>query len=277
MTEIIQKDETMNCEMKFKVFFEGFKDIFGFDAEIAKNAEKKKCIDEKPIQPFNSNGMLENLARHKVGVHEGFQDFSNTVQWGTGPGAIRVRIGSQYTLYIERRCDDLEGNKTWITKKVFKINIDEYKTYFESVGDAIHDEVQKVSRTPLDAPNRTYYDVEGLAHDIAGEMTNYQNNNFEFDRVKKVTENNSLLVYVVKGGGVGALQTPASQARINQIVVDINFREDTGLLRIMNTAIVTGDEGYSWHLMPSFFTGEYAPTQSNKEIAESIVTAMKWF
>lgn len=267
----------MSHEMKFRVFLEEFKDIFGFDADVAKIADKKRHMDENPIQAFNSNGMLENLARHKVGVHEGFQDFSNTVQWGTGPGSIRVRIGSQYTLYIERRCDDLEGNKTWITKKVFKINVDEYKTYFESVGDAIHDEVQKVSRTPLDAPSRDYHDVEGLAQDIADEMTNYQNENFEFDRIKKMTDNNSLLVYVVKGGGVGALQTPKSQARINQIVVDVNFREDTGLIRIMNTAVVTADEGVSWHLMPSFFTGEYAPTQSNKEIAESVVTAMKWF
>lgn len=268
----------MSHEMKFRLFIEEFKDIFGFDAEFkAKQEGQKKYIDEKPIRPFNSNGMLEHLARTKVGVHDGFQDFSNTVQWGTGPGAIRVRLGSQYTVYIERRCDDLEGRKTWLTKKVFKINTDEYKTYFESVGDAIGDEVQKVSRTPLDGPKKEYHDVEGLAHDIADEMNNYANTSFEFERVRKVTDHNSLVVYVVKGGGVGALQTPASQARINQIIVDVNFREDTGLLRIMNTAVVTGDEGYSWHLMPSFFTGEYAPTQSNKEIAETVVTAMKWF
>ncbi len=267
----------MSHEMRFKIFLEEFKDIFGFDAEIAKNIEKKKYVDESPIQPFMSNNLLENLARHKIGVHEGFQDFSNTVQWGKGPGAIRVRIGSQYTVYIERRCDDLEGNKTWITKKVFKINTDEYKTYFESVGDAIHDEVEKVSRSPLEAPKKEYHDVEGLTQDIADEISNYQNTNFEFDRIKKISDNNSLIVYSVKGGGVGALQTPASQARINQIVVDVNFRENTGLLRIINTAIVTGDEGYNWHLMPSFFTGEYAPTQNNKEIAESIATAMKWF
>lgn len=264
--------------MKFKLFLEEFKDIFGFDAEFAKQRDdQKKVMDERPIQAFNSNGMLEHLARSKVGVHEGFQDFSNTVQWGTRSGAIRVRLGSQYTVYVERQCDDMEGRPTWITKKVFKINTDEYKTYVESVGDSIHEEVLKVSRTPLDAASKEYHDVEGLASDIADEMNNYANNMFQFERMRKVNDHNSLLVYVVKGGGVGALQTPASQARINQIIVDVNFREDTGLLRIMNTAVVTGDEGYSWHLMPSFFTGEYAPTQSTKEIAESIVTAMKWF
>jgi hypothetical protein len=267
----------MTHDLKFRFFLEEFKDIFGFNPEIDKNSKKKKYVDEKPIQPFRSNGMLESLSKHKVGVHEGFQDFSNTVQWGTGPGAIRVRVGSQYTLHVERRCDDLEGNKTWITKKVFKINTEEYKTYFESVGDAIHEEIEKISKTPLDGPKKSYHSVEDLARDIADEMTNYQNDSFEFDRFKKVTENNSLLVYVVMGGGVGALQTPASQSRINQIIVDVNFREDTGLIRIMNTAVVTGDEGYSWHLMPSFFTGEYAPTQTAKEIAESVVTAMKWF
>jgi len=264
------------------MFVEEFRDIFGFDEEIRAMREKERAtkavLDEKPIMPFNSNAMLESLARQKVGVYNrGFQDFSNVVQWGTNPGAIRVRLGSQYTVYIERLIFDFDSNPVWTTKKVFRINTEEYKQYHESVGDAIYDELSKIALQNLDSAKREYNDTHELAQEIKDTIDGYAHDMFVFERIKKVNENNSLLVYAVKGGGVGALQTPGQAARINQIIVDVNFSEDTGLIRIMNTAVVTGDEGYSWHLMPSFFEGMFAPTQDFKEIAEAVTTAMKWF
>lgn len=270
-------NEDMKHEMKFRTFLEEFKDIFGVEAEL-RTPDKPKMLDEKPIQAFNSTEMMEHLASLKAGTHpHGFQDFSNTVQWGTNPGAVRVRIGSQYTVYVERLLVDLDNNHVWTTKRVFRINVDGYKQYAEAVGDAIHDEVDKIIVTGMDAPQRRFNDVHELAEELAEAMQSYANDMFVFDQIRKVTDNNSLLVYVVKGGGVGALQNPRSQGRINQIVSDISFNEATGLIRIMNTSVQTGDEGVSWHIMPSFFEGMFAPTQDRKEIAEAVVTSMKWF
>src|ERR1039457_2382477 len=93
---------SMKKQLNFKLYLEEFKDIFGFTDEMKDSQPIAKVVDEKPIMPFNSNRMLEYLASQKVGVQEAFQDFSNTVQWGTEPGSIRVRIGSQYTVYLER-------------------------------------------------------------------------------------------------------------------------------------------------------------------------------
>jgi hypothetical protein len=261
------------------MFLEEFKDIFGFDDEVQRmQDEKPKVMDERPIMPFNSNQMMEHLARLRVGVHRhGFQDFNNTVQWGRGPGAIRVKLGSQYTVYIERLIHDLEGKEVWIDKKCFKINVDEYKQYVESVGDAIHDEVQKIAMTNIEGARKDFDDIEGLAEEIRDEMNNYSNNMFVFDRIKKVNDHNAILVYYVKGGGVGALQKPRSEGKMAQVIIDVNHNRDTGIIRIMNTAVVSGDEGVTWHLMPSFFAGEYVPGQDFREIAETVVTAMKWF
>jgi len=271
----------MSNKMKFRTFLKETQDIFGFDDELRRMADAgrvNKVVDEKPIQPFNSVGMLEHLSKMKVGVHpRGFQDFTNVVQWGTKPGALRVRVGSQYTVYIERLLHDLDNNPVWVTKKVYRINTDEYKQYAESVGDAIHDEIEKIAVTNLDGTNKEYKDVHELAQTVKETMDAYANNLFVFDRIKKVSEHNAVIVYQVKGGGVGALQTPRSQGRINQIVCDISFNEHTGLIRIMNTSIQTGHEGVSWHIMPSSFEGMFAPTQDPQEIAEAVTTAMKWF
>lgn len=268
----------MDTKLKFRVFLEEYRDIFGFDAELKRASDKTKPLDENPIQPFNSVRMLEHLADKPVGTSKkGFQEFSNLVQWGTNPGAVRVRLGSQYTVYLERLIHDLEGNKVWLTKKVYKINTDEYKQYVESVSDALHDEIGKIALQNIDGAQKKWQGLEDLALAIKEEINDYANDHFVFDRIRKVNDNNYIVVYHVKGGGVGALQNPRSQGRINQIISDVNFSETTGLIRVMNTSVQTGDEGVSWHIMPSFFEGMFAPTQDPKEIATAVATSMKWF
>jgi hypothetical protein len=261
--------------MSFRLFLEEFKDIFEFGPEERLPVIKK--YDDGPIMPFGSNRMLEHLASRKIGVHEGFQDFSNTVQWGVGPGSIRARIGSQYTVYLEKQIVNLEGDREWITKKVFKINTDEYKNYTESVGDAIHEAVSKISRGNIEGPKKDFDSINDLTEEIAEEMNYYANEMFVFEKIKPVNETNAIIVYQVKGGGVGALQKVRSEGKIHQVLVDVAFNEATGIIRIVNTAVVSGDEGTSWHMIPSFFAGMFSPSQNSREIAEAVVTAMKWF
>ncbi len=262
----------------FKVWLETYKDIFGFDEDLtAKMIARLRRPDDKPIRHFNVNEMMNRLAQNKLGHHQGFQKFNNESQWGTLPGAIKVELGMQFTVYIERLVYDLEGDPRWITKKVFKINVNEYNGYEDSVADAIYDEVVKVFMDPLDGPSKEYGGLEDLIETVVDKAKHYGGDMFIFERLKKVNDDNYILVFGVRGGGVGALQKTRSEGRINQYIIDISFDKKTGLLHVIETTVQTGDEGTSWDLQPSFFEGMFCPSQADAEIVESIVTSMKYF
>lgn len=262
----------------FRLWLETYRDLFGFDDELnAAMVAKLRRPDEKPIQHFNVNRMMNRLAENKVGTHPAFQRFTNECQWGTRAGSIRVRLGMQYTVYVERLVFDLEGDPKWITKKVFKININEYNGYDDAVADAIYDEVLKVYGDALDGPSRDYGTLEDLVDIVVDKAKTHGGEIFVFERVKKVNDDNYILVFGARGAGVGALQKTRSEGRINQYIIDISFDRRAGMIHVVETTVQSGDEGTSWQLQPAFFEAYYTPTQDNHEVVETIITSMKYF
>lgn len=267
--------------MKFKKWLnESYEDLFGFDDNM--NADKIAALrvpDDKPIMAFQINQMMEDLADHRLGVRHGFQRFSNQTQWGTTPGAIRVVVGSQHTIHIERLIHSLQGDPTWLTKKVFRVNLAEYSKNYQPVAEAIYDQVSNVFKEGLEGPEKNYNReaLSDLVDDIIDKFKERGHDIFIFDKIKKVDENNYIIQFDARGGGVGALFKNHSEARINQFLINISFNEEHGLLHTMLATVQTGDEGSSWELTPSIFEGWYSPKQRPNEIVETILTAMKYF
>jgi hypothetical protein len=227
--------------------------------------------------PFNANRMLEYLASLKIGGKQGFQEFNNTVQWGKEAGSLRVELGQQYNLYLERLVHDIDGEPFWITKKVFKINTDEYKQYVESVADSIYEQIEKVANESLDGPQKKFAGILDLAKDISEEVNYYANEFFVLDHIRQLSENRSLLAFFVKGAGVGYLRGMHGGGRINQVLVDLNFNESTGLVHTQCCILLSGSDSNSWMIQPSFADFVFCPTQPIHEMSHAIVTALKWF
>lgn len=266
--------------MKFRVWLEAYKDIFGFEEdEVAEKVRLLRRADDRPIKPFDITQMLEDMATQRVGRHHGFQRFSNEVQWGTGPGAVKVEVGTQMTAYIERAINDLAGNLTWVTKKVYKINAEEYRDYPDAVADALMTDVNQVFGEGLDGPDRHYsHDaLIDLVEHLVQRIKETRHQYFVYEGVKRVNEHNYIIRFSAKGGGVGALFTTHNQGRINEFLIDVSFNPEAGLLHAILTSVQTGDEGASWEIQPSLFEGWYAPTQAAKDITESLLTSMKYF
>jgi hypothetical protein len=254
-------------------------DLFGFDDETLHKriVQKMRRPDEKPIHHFAVNNMMDRLADNKVGDHQGFQKFVGECQWGNRAGAIKVELGMQYTVYIERLLHDLEGSPVWVTKKIFKINVDEFNRYEDAVADAIFEEVLKIYKEGLDGPVRKYESLSDLVEEVVDKAKVYGGDYFFYERTKKVNDHNYIVVFGALGGGTGILQAARSEGRINQYIIDISFSPKTGLLHVIETTVQSGDEGTSWALQPAFFEGWYAPTQDTNQIVESIVVSMKYF
>lgn len=264
--------------MHFKLWLEEYRDIFGFDEDMVQPHLRPRP-DDRPIRPFDVNGMLERLAGHRLGPHPGVQRFPNEVQWGHGPGAVRVEVGMQLTAYVERLVYDLEGRPVWVTKKVYKINTEEYNRFPDSVADALWDDAQKVHTEGLEGADKAYSTdalaelIEHLVHRIKETSHPY----FVYNGVTKVSDDNYIIRFDTKGGGVGALFSTQNQGRINEFVIDVSFCRQAGMLHAFLTSVQSADEGVSWQLQPSLFEGWFAPNQSEKDIAEALLTSMKYF
>lgn len=261
--------------MNFKLWIEEYKDVFGFDVDC--KIKEIIPLDDKPIKPFKVNEMMDRLCQQQLSTLESYQKFSNECQWGTNVGSIKVAVGSKFTVFIERLIKDLEGNSKWITKKVFKINTDEFKGYESNVADAIFEEVVKVSKEGLDSPNKKYDILYDLIETIVDDFKEKGHKFFVYQGIKKINENNYILQFAVRGSGLGVLVKKKSESRVNEVIIDVSFNEKTGLLHVIETTVQTSDEGLSWDLAPSFFEGFYTPTQNNQEITDTIMTSLIYF
>lgn len=267
--------------MQFKKWLnESYEDLFGFDDNMSAEAiAKLRKPDEKPIMHFQVNQMMEDLADHRLGAKHGFQRFVNQTQWGTTPGAIRVVVGSQHTIYIERLLHSLLGDPIWTTKRVFRINLSEYSRNYQPVSEAIYNQVSEIFKEGLEGPEKQY-DSEALADlvdDVVDKIKERGHDIFIFDKVKKVNDTNYIIEFDARGGGVGALFTTSNNARINKFLINMSFNENHGLIHTTLASVQSGDEGTSWELTPSIFEGWYSPKQRPKEIVETILTSMKYF
>ena len=267
--------------MNFKHWLnESYQDLFGFDN--AMDAEKLIALkkpDDKPIMHFQINQMMEDLASRHLGHKFGFQRFVNQAQWGETNGAIRVVVGSQHTIHIERLTSNMQGDPTWITKRVFRINLTEYSRNYQPVAEAIYDQVEDIFNEGLEGPSRKFSTdaLADLVDDIVDKVKERGHDVFVYDKVKKVNENNYIVQFNARGGGVGALFKTRNEARINQFMIDISYNENYGMLHAMLSTVQSGDEGTSWELTPSIFEGWYSPNQRPHEIMETILTTMKYF
>jgi hypothetical protein len=147
------------------------------------------------------------------------------------------------------------------------------------VAEALLDDAQRVHAEGLEGADKAYSPdalvelVEHLVHRIKETTHTY----FVYNGVTKVNEDNYIIRFDTKGGGVGALFSTQNQGRINEFVIDVSFCRQAGMLHAFLTSVQSADEGVSWQLQPSLFEGWFAPNQSEKDIAEALLTSMKYF
>jgi hypothetical protein len=263
--------------MRFKLWLESQRDIFGFDD--GPPATVSPPADDRPVRRFNINSMMEDLASRQMGTHAGFQKFPNEVQWGTEAGAIKIEIGMQHTAYLERLVHDREGSPVWLTKRVYMINTDGYMDHPGAVAEALYGDAAKLYRTGLDGPAEDYSAdaLEDMVMHLVARAKETAHQYFIYEGVKRVNPHNYIVRFAARGGGVGALFSTQPQGRINEFIIDVSFCRQSGLLHTILTSVQTTDEGVSWEIQPSLFEGWFAPAQGSHEVAEALLTSMKYF
>lgn len=260
--------------MRFKTWLEQ-NDIFGFDKPA--KIEPRSIIEEEPIKSFNSEYAIDLLLEKNLNSKHAFSRFSNEIQWGSGSGAIKLKISPMFDAFIYNLIHDLEGNPTWICRKVFQINNKDFAGRERVVSEDLFEQIQKIDQSGL-LYAKEEMDFASFVSALVNRLKHFKSEIFYYKGTKKLHENNYLTWFEIKGQGSGRVAGSHAAASILQMITDMSFNPKTGLIRLMLTNVNDNvDEPTSWELWYSDFNEQYSPIQSRDEIIETFLCFLKYY
>ena len=263
--------------LSFKEFIinEDYAD-FGFDPQERRSPVPPADTvndDDLPTVQVNIEYLCNLLAAKPVGLREGKQKYFSVIEWGDGPGSIRVRIGTRCETIIERLQYDLEGNPIWATKRTFCVNRRKFHDKEAVIAKEIHEELKEINELPLESPSREYKELPDLIRAMASGTARSVNDPLFYEGVKKINDNNYIIYFGAKGQGVGEV----GQRRIEEVLIDVSFNPKTGVIKLINGEVESPLKQRTWEMMPSDYILHYMPSQSRDEIVNTIATLMKYY
>lgn len=260
----------------FKLF-ESDKDIFGFEDTRAKK-EVIPVKNDKPIKHFNVEWMMDVLSRKKLNNSISATDaFLDHVRWGNDVGAVRIRLTPNIAIYIERLVRDAQGEKHWIMKRVFKANLEEFAGREEFISKEIFDETQQIYDEDVDRTYENYRSLLALTNLMATQVRTNVPDKYSYQDTKKVNDDYYIVYLSIANTGIGKLVSSRRQGYYPEILVNINYKKEIGLIHIIVNPISYGIEGSGWQPDIPWLDAWYAPTQSKREIVDTVVSAIKYF
>jgi hypothetical protein len=252
--------------------FKESQDIFGFEYDVI--VPPKKVVNEKPIEVIDVESVVKQLSHNPLRSFPPTIKFVNEIHWGDNTGAIRVRITPKLKVLIERLGNDLSGNMRWYCKRVWQLNREGSGGNEAGIAEEIFEEVQAVDHQEPDSPKRDYDDFQDLVIRIAEQIKKVAAPIFIFEGVRKVNDFNYIIRMSVRGHG---LEAP-SQTRVEENQTQVVFDKDAGLIRMTNYNLLSEVGGsHEFRIAPPDHIWYFFPSQSDKEIAQTITNVMYWY
>jgi len=234
-----------------------------------------------PIKRINVQRIIDILSKNDIGVKKAIVKFFNECQWGDKSGAVKVTITPKINVKIQKLHHDLEGNDVWLMKRYYFIDDVNFAEKEDTVAYEILDEVKKVNKEQLENLSKKV-DLKRLVECINSKINNIRSETLlPNQKIKKLSDNEYNLLCYVRGSGKTGYVGASTTDNINEVLVSISNHKNTGLIKIIITVISNVSSGStgggSWVLMPSDFEEVFAPSQSDDEISDFIVTALRTF
>lgn len=231
-----------------------------------------------PIDNFDLEDLSDALARRHLPSGPPDCPFVGEVRWGYGPGAVRVRVNSKWHCLVERLVAGLDGGPHWVLRRLFRVNTTDFRRREEVVADAVFDVVREVAAGPMDAPADSPPDLVRLAEALADEVQRKAGKVWNYLSAKRNGPHDIAVRFGIVGGGRGLVaHGAASAAMVEAAEVRVMFDPAAGFVRVLHTNIVVEGKGGDWAVQPASFDALFPPATRVRDIAEAVVTSMKFF
>lgn len=259
------------------LFKEG-RDIFGFEGKTDHRPVEVK--DEDPIVPMNAEVIIETMLDTEIEGRKAFSDYPDQVQWGKEPGAMQMVISplGSFKSIVRRLQTNLKGESVWVCKKIIPYrDIMHSNVRFDEIfAMNLFEQVEKISKDQIEAPDGDYKKLEALTLRIANACTqrNVMPKLFLFRGVREVVKNENYIIFF-EPRGQGA-EAPGS-ARVEQFAIDMSYDKSTGMIRSFGHDVQSPMKGHVWYPQPSEWDEYFSPAQPQNEIAQIIASALSTY
>lgn len=248
------------------------RDIFGFETDLG--FVRKKPEEDKPIDPISSTEIIDELMRLPP-LENGKSPvklFEDVVQWGKYNGAIKLDISplGSYKGIFRRLIKDLQGEHTWVCKRVFSLVETEHDSNEINIAHKLYDIAKDIDKSGTEVAAPDFPEFEKVALKI------HESNRRKFPAycmfpmgMRKMSENYYKSYFEYRGHGV---ETPG-HGRAEQFDIDIYWDKNRGLMRCWGYDIDSDMRQHTWQVAPSEWDEFFAPGQPVDEICKAINTA----
>jgi hypothetical protein len=259
--------------MSFKKFIINEIADFGFERKLAEPFLSDD--DDKPIDPIESERIIAELYRYKIGNKVPELLWHDVIAWGESVGAIKLDISplGSYKAIVRRMIKDLQGNSRWICEFVYNFNETGNDKNEIDLALKIHEQLDIIDKVMLPAPSEKFPELQKLVFKLAGQAKANTPEVMNYVGIKQMEENYYQIYFDYKGHGVEA---PGGR-RGEQFNIDIQFVESAGLIRCWGYEISSPTKGRKWELMPSEWDEVFAPNQKLEDITFAVVQALKTY
>lgn len=201
------------------------------------------------------------------------QKWDDTVQWGTGAGAIKANITPAGSIKVmtSRLASSLEGEPTWILKSVYPLR--DYRDQHKepAIAEHVYGEIKKISTEELDVAVPDYDGMDRLAQRLWHTTKKKHPGYIMFPTsLWKQRENYYKLVYEFRGQGTGS-PFKGMTGRTEQFDIDILYEARSGLIRCMGYDIDSSMRQHTWEIQTPEWDVRFSPRQDESEIIDCVV------
>jgi hypothetical protein len=229
--------------------------------------------EEKPIQHCNLEYVCNQVSRHKLGIKEGTEPFFGEVQWGKGPGAVKVSIGPFGGTHaiVRKQTTNALGETIWVCKKVLEIN-NYYDQHEDTLTQNILKLAEEVDGQSIEAPVKDFNGLERLVLFMANELRrNTSQRIFIYEGIRKLEPNEH---YIIHFGVTGMGVQRQDQKRLDQMQVEVKYDKERGFIKIAMNELGGPIRSHKWELDPSEFIEYYSPAQTKEEITGTVLSLL---
>ena len=250
---------------------------FGFD-DPDKNKPKGGTVEmdgEEPFKVINSSKIMTELYRlSSVGPNRAIRKWNDVVEYGTGPGALRVNISplGSMKIIVRRMVKDLVGEETWICKHVFPLDDQKDENKEISIAHNVYETVTEIANDMIDGPDKEFEELDRLAWKMwTASKRNHPSYCMFPVNLRKQNENYYKLVFEFKGQGV-LRQISPKPGRAEQFNIDLYWDKNKGLIRCWGYDIDSTLSQHSWRVQPSMFDEWFSPHQNQEQIIDNTIS-----
>lgn len=243
-----------------------------FGLDVTKRPKDPEMANQDyPLNPLNVEYVIKSLKGKSLGEKYSIpNDFFGELQWGDQDGAIRLGFssGGGTVVMLKKLTHDLEGEPTWICKKVIEVK-NLYDEHPDRLIFQIKESLTEIDQEGIDAPVPYYEKLERLVLRLASELRrNTTQKIFIYEGIRVVQENYK---YIIHFGVTGMGVQRRGQKRLDQFAIHTEYSKKTGLIKITGTPLGDVLAQHRWIYDPSTFIEWFSPSQKEEEINKAIL------